>query len=204
MAAPPDFLTRGIRTLIDTPADVVYCDCIVVDDGRRSRGRHEVNVKHAGQVWPALVGGWCPSSTSLFVLRRAVVADRAPFDPRLPSFQDYDCWLGLSARARFAFHDEPLVIKHRHRSGQITGNTAARRDALRMLEAKWVPRMTAEELPRFGDALAALEHDVLRMEYRNALHERRCRRAAARGWRYLTGRGSVPRNLVALARSTTR
>ena len=201
----PRFVERGVRTLEDEAADVVYCDCLVVDDGRRERARHEVNVKHAGDVRAALTGGWCPSSTSLFVLRRgAVDAVDGPFDPALASFQDYDCWLGLSAHARFAFHEEPLVLKHRHRAGQITSDTGARRGALEHLAAKWRPRLVEAERPRFDEALAALEHDILRMEYRNALHGRRWRRAADRAWRYATGRGSALRNAVALLRASGR
>ena len=199
----PEFLARGIDVLDGAPADIVYCDCIVVDDGRRDGGKPEINDKHAGDVRAALIDGWCPSSTSLFVLRRAVLEGVVPFDPALASFQDYDCWLGLSERARFAFHDEPLVVKHRHRAGQITANTAARRDALEVLRGKWNARLSADERRRFAGALARLEHDILRMEYRNAVHERRWGRATGRAWRYVTGRGSAVRNLIALARSTS-
>lgn len=183
----PEFLARGIRALESMPADVVYCDCFVVENDNRAAMKLEENSKFSGNVWPNLVSGWCPSSTSLFILRSSVVENRWLFDESLSSFQDYDCWLSLAKACQFTFHGEPSVIKHRHQQGQITTNTAARRGALELLKAKWLPHMQATEVADFEAATAHLGRDIVRMEYKKAMQQRSWHNAAGFAARYVSG-----------------
>jgi glycosyltransferase involved in cell wall biosynthesis len=198
----PEFISRGVTALEAVTADVCYCDCFVVENGHRASMKLEENQKYDGQVWPHLVNGWCPSSTSLFILRKSAIAGRRLFDESLSSFQDYDCWLSLSKTSYFTFHNEPSVIKHRHLHGQITTNTAARRKALEKLKSKWLPQMQNAEKENFVAATARFGNDIVRMEYKQAIQQRAWRNAASYAARYLKVCNFSLRSIYILLRSS--
>ena len=164
----PGHAAAALAALGRDGADVAYCDCHVQhENGAREL---EVNVKHEGDVWLALLGGWCPSSTSLFTLRRERLAADGPFDPALAGFQDYDCWLSLARRCRFVAFEPASVVRHRHDGVRITTNTTARRASLAYLEAKWSAELSSDaERAAFARSVARLEGGIREFEYRNAL-----------------------------------
>jgi len=113
----------------------VYCDSYGQVDGYAKRSTN--SVLRAGRVYQDLLRGWCPGSTSLFVLRRDVFEKSGMFDETLPSFQDYDLWIRVARHYEFAFVKEPLIIKHQHPGGQIATDSMPRIRGLNLFFDKW-------------------------------------------------------------------
>lgn len=182
----PEFLERGIRQIELANADVVYCDCWNVLNGNKEKAKLEISEKHSDNIWVHLLEGWCPSSTSLFLLKRELSATGDLFDSALNSFQDYDCWLSLAKRARFTFHNEPSVYKHLHQLQQITTNTAVRRDTLAVLERKWLPKLKpGSETDAFKKTLKKLGGAVDLTEFRYHVKNASYKVALSFGVKYL-------------------
>lgn len=116
----------------------VYCASLA-DRGHGPVPRREI--LHRGDVHDALLGGWCPPTTSLFLLRRAVFDAGLRFDPELPGFQDLDLWLRVSREWEFDYAPDPLVVQHAHRGVRVSTDPEAREEALRLLLARWEPEM---------------------------------------------------------------
>jgi hypothetical protein len=95
-----------------------------------------------------LLRGWCPPTTSLFLLRREVFDTGIRFEPELPSFQDLDLWLRVSQAYEFDYVDEPLVIQHAHRRERVSTDPQVRTQALGILLENWAQEMR----DRWGEA----------------------------------------------------
>ncbi len=61
-------------------------------------------------------------TTSLILCRRSALLEVGGFDEELSSMQDYDLYVRLSQRYRFAWVEEPLLDKHRHPEASIGKN----------------------------------------------------------------------------------
>lgn len=198
----PEFLSTGLVTLEEQNADIVYCDCISVNEGAPHKKRIEVNTKHSGHVWQQLISGWCPSSTSLFLMKRTVAEEHTLFDPQLSSFQDYDCWLSLSQKKyTFCWHNKVLVRKHKHSGEQITSNTDRRRDAILVLKKKWVPQLSANEVTQFNGTLEQFRKNTYLTDFNLSVNRREISTAVTNALLFFrTGRRSF-KDLYRLLRS---
>lgn len=97
-----------------------------------------------------MLGGWCPVSTSLFIVRKECFEKVEAFDERLKSFQDYDMWLRIAQKYEFDYVDKRLVIKHEEHGGEQVGfNPYNRQIAMKDLKAKWDKRLSDSERELF-------------------------------------------------------
>ena len=115
---------------------VVYCGFRTVDEGMALTIEREVEV-HRGDLFNDLLGGWCPDTTSMTMVRRDLLIDVGAFDAGLTGFQDYDLLLRLSRLTELDLVEKPLVVKHEHGGGQLTTDTDGRLRALDVFMNKW-------------------------------------------------------------------
>lgn len=101
---------------------------------------------HEGEVLSHLAGGWCPPTTSSFVISRLLFRT-VQFDEELPGFQDYDLWvqLALSGR-RFSLVDLPLTVFLHHAESRLSSSMTRRLLALEQVHTKWAPEFSARSL----------------------------------------------------------
>ncbi|MCG2686888.1 glycosyltransferase family 2 protein [Candidatus Parcubacteria bacterium] len=101
------------------------------------------NMRH-GNVYNSLLNGWCPSSTSFFILKTLVFKKSGLFDESLPSFQDYDLWIRIAKYYEFEFVEEYLAIKHNHEGSQIAKDLKPRLKGLNLFLKKWGDKIKKE------------------------------------------------------------
>lgn len=114
----------------------VYCSHYTQDDSLGYRRGPSSNLKK-GDLRKLLLSGWCPATTSLFVLPKKVLNESGLFDERLTSFQDYDLWIRVAEYYEFEYVKEPLVIKHQHSGDQIAKDFKPRTKGLELFLKKW-------------------------------------------------------------------
>jgi len=134
----PEKLERQALLLTQQPdVAAVYCRHEVEEEQRGTRAAGGRLFR--GDVRAELIGGWCPATTSLFMVRRSALREVGGFDERLRSFHDYDLWLRLSERHRFDYVDEPLVRFFKHSGQRISLDPERRLEALDRFLEKWRP-----------------------------------------------------------------
>ncbi|MBU7583279.1 MAG: glycosyltransferase family 2 protein [Nostoc sp. TH1S01] len=133
----PEKLALQIKQLqeADDPlATVIYCLGYECAEGQK---KIPSLVLHEGDVFNHLLRGWLPPTTSLFMVKRSALLEVNGFDESLPSFQDYDLWLSLSAaNNHFLAVNQPLIIRYFH-DQQIRGNLIAKLKGLEIFNKKW-------------------------------------------------------------------
>jgi glycosyltransferase involved in cell wall biosynthesis len=115
----------------------VYCLHYTKDDSLGYMQQASLSKLKRGNVYNFLLNGWCPSSTSLFMLSARVFEKSGMFDDNLPSFQDYDLWVRVARHYEFEFVDEPLVVKHQHLGSQVAKDFTPRMNGLELFLDKW-------------------------------------------------------------------
>ena len=116
----------------------VYCLCYIENEVLSFAPDKRIwKDSKRGSVYKSLLRGWCPPSTSLFMLSAEVITESGLFDEGFPSFQDYDLWVRVSKKYNFDFAEEYLAVKHQHTDGQITTNLKFRIRGLEMFLDKW-------------------------------------------------------------------
>src|SRR5262249_2901260 len=96
------------------------------------------------------LGGECPTSTSLVLVKKAVLVDAGLFDESLPSFQDFDMWLRCLAFGDFGYVDDALVTFVQHGGDRTSVNLKRRMAGLPAIEKKWGAEMnTRTDLAAF-------------------------------------------------------
>lgn len=137
----PDKLERQVPLFDDRPElGAVYCRHFGQDDltGVRSE-QHPV--LHRGWIRPSLLSGYCPHTTSLFVVRRQAFESVGGFDEGLAGFQDTDLWIRMSESWEFDAVDQPLVIVHSHEGPRVTTDPSRRAAAVDAFLDKWGAEM---------------------------------------------------------------
>lgn len=124
-------------TLFDTDSDVgvVYGRHSAVD----FTGRTKISegALYRGDIRQRLLEGWCPATTSLFVVRRKELMRVGGFDPQLRSFHDYDLWLRLAEHTRFDYVDQPIAEFIFHKGPRVSLDPDHRLNALEEFLRKW-------------------------------------------------------------------
>lgn len=153
------FLEKMIPNFRSSNVGAVYCDYYTNISGNLYyMNRNSVN--YSGNVYSHLLNGWCPNSTSLFVIKRECFEAVGYFDEKLKSFQDYDMWLRISRQYLFAFEKELLITKFEGYGGEQVGfNPYNRRKAWIDLKDKWESRLTEQETVIFHNFLSL--HDKI-------------------------------------------
>jgi glycosyltransferase involved in cell wall biosynthesis len=88
-----------------------------------------------------LLAGYCPTSTSLVMLRRDVALQAGLFDEGLASFEDYDFWIRCAAFGAFATLMGPHCIYVQHAGYRLSVATDARLRGLDEFLARWGDRI---------------------------------------------------------------
>lgn len=126
-------------------------------------------------------------ATSTVVARLSAVREAGCFDPGLRSGQDYDLWLGIAARHRFAIFPEALTRYH-VTPGSITSNTAKRRQCNMTILCRHLPTLRRPLVPALK-RLAVIHAESL------AVH-----RARGEWGRALAVLAELPANALRVAR----
>jgi glycosyltransferase involved in cell wall biosynthesis len=111
----------------------------------------DVEFNHARRFRPVhpvltranVLGGECPTSTSLVVVKKEVLVMAGLFDETLPSFQDFDMWLRCLAFGDFGYVDEALATFVQHGGDRTSVNLKRRMAGLAAIEQKWGAQMNA-------------------------------------------------------------
>ncbi|MFM2347079.1 MAG: hypothetical protein RL654_1832 [Pseudomonadota bacterium] len=88
-----------------------------------------------------LLAGYCPTSTSLVMLRRDVALQAGLFDEGLASFEDYDFWVRCAAFGAFATLEGPHCLYVQHAGYRLSVATDARLRGLDEFLSRWGDRM---------------------------------------------------------------
>ncbi len=115
----------------------VYCSYInyYEDKGVKEFSNKAANLE--GNVRKALLGGWCPSTTSLFMIRVEARDAGLFFDENLKSFQDHDYWIRVSEKFKFCAVNNYLVTKYEHAGIQVAKNLVPRIESINTFLDKW-------------------------------------------------------------------
>jgi len=160
----PEFAQRHLDVFEQSNADIVYCGYKSVHDDDNTI-REQKPEFHRGGVIEHLLRGWCPVSTSLFMIKRASLPNSEPFDASFPSFQDFDCWLSLARDLQFDYCEDALLLKHGHGVGQISVNPVTRQRGLDLLASKWRERLSPAEWKVFENTLVWFKKELYRKEF---------------------------------------
>ncbi len=132
-------LVGRLRECEDSRTTVAYCRC-EVRDALTMRMWRQPRMVYGGDVFRYLLGGWHPTTLSVFLVKRTSMLEIGGFDENLPSAQDYSTWLMLAeASQHFVATDEALVIKHEYGDDQMSDNPIARVRASEILDRRWGP-----------------------------------------------------------------
>ncbi|MEO5659083.1 MAG: glycosyltransferase family A protein [Polaromonas sp.] len=88
-----------------------------------------------------LLAGYCPTSTSLVMLRREAALKAGLFDERIASFEDYDFWVRCAAFGDFATLAEPKCVYVQHSGYRLSVAVEARLKGLDEFLVRWGPRI---------------------------------------------------------------
>ena len=130
----------------DPDSGVVYCKYFVQFDKYNSDKCPVNSDDFSGMLFDKLLQGWCPTTTSLFLIKKECFTEACMFDESLKGFQDYDLWLRMSQKYKFNFSDKLLVIKCEHSFEQLAMNPIKRQNALDTLESKWKCLLSSLEM----------------------------------------------------------
>lgn len=157
-----DYLEKMVAKFEKKEIGVVYCNNDTLADGKIYEGHRERWLK--GNVRQQIIGGWCPSSTSLVVVRKECFDNVGGFDEALKSFQDYDMWLRLSEVYEFDYVQENLIVKLENHGEQVSMNPYKRLDGMEYLKKKWIGSFGEKERQHFDEFLK-IEEQQLRKKF---------------------------------------
>jgi glycosyltransferase involved in cell wall biosynthesis len=121
----------------DPKLAAVYCGSLEKDEIQNKTSVHNGgNVR--GDIYVKLLSGFCPSTPTLFLVKKTVLHEVQGFDEFLPTFVDYDLWLRIARLGHtFDVVDEPLIVKHEHAGSQIAKDPKKRERGLDLFLEKW-------------------------------------------------------------------
>lgn len=137
----PEKLTQQVALLADDACIGALCSYIEID----VVFGHAVSCRRFEPVLTRqmALGGVCPTSTSLALVRRDVLVEAGLFDETLPSFQDYDMWLRCLAFGELRYAQTPLVEFVQHSGDRTSVNIEKRLRGLAAFERKWGTAMSS-------------------------------------------------------------
>jgi glycosyltransferase involved in cell wall biosynthesis len=160
----------------DANVGVVYCDWADFDQsGRRTPGVHPPELGFPTIYENLLYNNVIHGSASAVLIRTECFERVGLFDESLQCLEDWDMWLRIATKYRFAKVPEVLVYLLQH-SQQMQRNSQRMADALLAL----VEKISMSILPQF-------KHHVARMRWHNQLcaAEAYCGTAPRKCWRTL-------------------
>ena len=88
-----------------------------------------------------LLAGYCPTSTSLVMLRREEALKAGLFDERIASFEDFDFWVRCAAFGDFTTLAEPKCVYVQHSGYRLSVAVEARLKGLDEFLERWGPHI---------------------------------------------------------------
>lgn len=121
----------------DPKLAAVYCGFIEKDEIKnKTEIINRDNLR--GDIYVNLLSGFCPSTPTMFLVKKDTLIKVNGFDEKLPTFVDYDLWLRIAKEGyTFDFVDEPLIVKYEHAGAQIAKDPEKRKDGLELFLKKW-------------------------------------------------------------------
>jgi glycosyltransferase involved in cell wall biosynthesis len=110
-----------------------------------------------GNIRQNLMNGFCPTTPSLFLVKKIALQEVDGFDEKLITFVDLDLWLRLSLKYHFDFVEKPLIIKYENIGDQYVNNFEKRYKGIKLFLNKWknivVQEMGVEKYRKFKKEL---------------------------------------------------
>ncbi len=126
----------------------IYCDFTEIDEVKNKTFTINWD-KLRGNIYEDFLKGFCPASTSKFLLKMEAFKEVGGFNEKLITFVDYDLWLRFSkAGYTFDYVDEPLIIKYEHQGDQMAKNIEKRTLGLSQFLSIWgdeIKRVAGED-----------------------------------------------------------
>ena len=138
----PEKIEKQIRVFEesdDPKLAAVYCGYIEKDEVRNKTMSFTIDRNETkGDYYKTLLSGHCPSTPTMFLVKKSVLDEVQGFDEFLPTFVDYDLWLRI-ARLGYSFDsvEEPLIVKYEHAGSQIAKDLKKRKKGLELFMDKW-------------------------------------------------------------------
>ena len=125
------------ETSDDPKLGAVYCGFIEKDEIKNQTNIiNRDNLR--GDIYKSLLQGFCPSTPTMFLVKKKALEKVKGFDENLPTFVDYDLWLRIAKEGfTFDFVNEPLIVKYEHAGAQIAKDPAKRIEGLQLFLDKW-------------------------------------------------------------------
>lgn len=89
------------------------------------------------KIQAEMLAGYCPTSTSLVLLRRDIALRAGLFDESMASFEDYDFWLRCAAMGKFANLRQPKCVYVQHSGFRLSVAIEGRMRGLDQLIERW-------------------------------------------------------------------
>jgi len=157
-----DFLEKQLKRFDKDNVGAVYCNFFLNKmNGEFTYSKKIEFENFKGNVYGKLLSGWCPASTSLFIIKKKCFEICGFFDEQLESFQDYDMWLRISKKFEFNYSDEYLIIKHEHLSDQISLNPITRKNGLNVLKSKFTNILDNSDMCIFQETAEIFEKRII-------------------------------------------
>lgn len=137
----------------------------------------------SGDLRSRLLSGWCPATTSLFMVKSECFDLVDGFDESLSSFQDYDLWLRISKYYHFEYVPNELVIKHDHSGVQVSTDTQHREIGVNQFFDKWQNQFLTNNSKEELEHLKGLH--LSEMYWQSTINSRRRRHMIHNFLRYL-------------------
>lgn len=136
----PEKIEKQIKLFQNSPVEnvgAVYCGFIEKDEVlNKTEVINRDNLR--GHIYDRFLSGFCPSTTSMFLVKMEAYRKVNGFDGELITFVDYDLWLRISkAGYGFDYVDEPLIVKYEHQGDQMAKNLDKRLKGLSQFLGKW-------------------------------------------------------------------
>ncbi len=90
-----------------------------------------------GNLYDQFIGGFCPPTPSLFLVKKEALDKVNYFDENLITFVDLDLWIRISKEYLFDFVEKPLIIKNEQIGDQYVNNFEKRHKGFKLFMNKW-------------------------------------------------------------------
>jgi glycosyltransferase involved in cell wall biosynthesis len=92
---------------------------------------------YRGDIYKKFLEGFCPSTPSLFMIKKEALEKVNYFDEKLITFVDLDLHIRVSKEYLFDYVDEPLIIKYEQIGDQYVNNFDKRYNGYFLFMNKW-------------------------------------------------------------------
>jgi glycosyltransferase involved in cell wall biosynthesis len=92
---------------------------------------------YRGDIYHKVLGGFCPPTPSLFMIKKEALEKVNYFDENLITFVDLDLHIRIARHYQFDYIEEPLIIKYEQIGDQYVNNFDKRYNGYGLFIKKW-------------------------------------------------------------------